>query len=58
MFQPIPPLPAPITQPLPRPWLQMSPAQQQQLAQHWARLLLQIQRPAEKEKPRADNHPR
>ena len=56
MPQPTPPLPLPSTQLLPpRPWLQMSAAQQQQLAQHWARLLQQMQRPIGKEKPRVDN---
>ena len=53
MSQPLP-LPALSTPLLPRPWQQMSPAQQQQLAQHWAQLLQQIQRPAEKEKPHVD----
>jgi hypothetical protein len=48
------PQPTPPPQPLPRPWPQMSPAQQQQLAQHWARLLQQMPRLVEKEKPRAD----
>jgi hypothetical protein len=55
MSQPPPPLPPPSTVRLPRPWQQMSPAQQQQLAQHWARLLQQIQRPIGKEKPHADD---
>jgi len=48
------PQPTPPPRSQPRPWPQLSPAQQQQLAQHWAQLLQRIQRPAEKEKPRAD----
>jgi len=58
MSQPLPPLLSPLTPPLPRPWQQMSPAQQQQLAQRWAQLLQQIQRSAGKEKAHADERVR
>jgi hypothetical protein len=57
MSQPIPPL-APPSMTLPRPWRQMSPAQQQQLAQRWAQLLQRLQPITPKEKPRADEFPR
>ena len=58
MSQPIPPFPPLSTWLLPRLWPQLSPAQQQQLAQSWARLLQQMARPVEKETPRADDLPR
>jgi hypothetical protein len=55
MSQPRPPLPPLSALLLPRLWRQMSRAQQQQLAQHWARLLQQMPRLSEKERPHADD---
>jgi hypothetical protein len=53
MSQPLPPL-TPSLPTLPRPWRQMSPTQQQQLAQHWAQLLQRLQQLLTKEKAHAD----